>query len=117
MTIMVRSDVGTDVLSAIRHQIGVLDPNLNIFNVRALSDQLELSRSSQRFAITTYSGIGLFGLVLAAIGLAGVTGCAVALRRKEIGIRRALGARKGNCCCSFCAKPRLWSPPEASSVS
>jgi putative ABC transport system permease protein len=93
MTIMVRSDLGTDVLSAIRHQIAVLDPNLNIFNVRTLSDHLELSRPSQRFAITTYSGIGLFGLVLAAIGLAGVTGYAVALRRKEIGIRMALGAR------------------------
>jgi hypothetical protein len=45
MTIMVRSDVGTDVLSAIRHQIAVLDPSLNIFNVRTLSDHLELRRS------------------------------------------------------------------------
>jgi ABC-type antimicrobial peptide transport system permease subunit len=92
MTIMVRSDAGTDALTGIRNEIASIDPNLTIFNVQTLTEYLDFSRSDMRFAVRVYGGIGVFGLVLAAIGLAGVTAYAVAQRRKEIGIRTALGA-------------------------
>ncbi|HXY07651.1 MAG TPA: ADOP family duplicated permease [Terriglobales bacterium] len=94
MTIMVRSNAGADALSGIRSEIASIDPQLNLFNVQTLSEYLEYSRSDLRLAVRTYGGIGAFGLVLAAIGLAGVTAYAVAQRRKEIGIRTALGASK-----------------------
>jgi predicted permease len=95
MTIMVRSDAGADALSGIRNEISFVDPNLNIFNVQTLGDYLQRSRSFMRFAVQTYGGIGLFGLALAAIGLAGITAYSVAQRRKEIAIRTALGSSRG----------------------
>jgi ABC-type antimicrobial peptide transport system permease subunit len=98
MTILVRSGAGSfaesDALSAIRNEIAFIDPNLNIFNMQTLGAYLDRGRSALRFSVQTYSGIGAFGLVLAAIGLAGVTAYAVAQRRKEIAIRTALGASR-----------------------
>jgi ABC-type antimicrobial peptide transport system permease subunit len=75
-------------------EVASIDPNLTIFNAQTLSQYLDYSRSEMRYAVRTYGGIGLFGLVLAAIGLAGITAYAVAQRRKEIGIRTAVGASK-----------------------
>jgi len=97
ITIMVRSDAGPlagDALASIRSEIALIDPNLNLFHVQTLSEFLERSRASTRFAVQTYGGIGVFGLVLAAIGLAGITAYSVAQRRKEIAIRTALGATR-----------------------
>ena len=98
ITIMVRSDAGPfagkDALSSIRNEIALIDPSLNLFHVQTLGEFLDRSRASTRFAVQTYGGIGVFGLVLAAIGLAGITAYSVAQRRKEIAIRTALGASR-----------------------
>jgi len=92
IAILVRSDARTDVLKSIDNEISFVDPGLSIFYAQTLGEYLDRSRSALQFSVQTYGAIGIFGLVLAAIGLAGVTAYAVAQRRKEIAIRTALGA-------------------------
>lgn len=95
MIVMVRSDRGANAMSSVREELAAIDPNIAIFNVHTLAGQLKDTMAYLRVSEFVYGGIGIFGLILSAIGLAGVTAYSVARRRREIGIRMALGARKG----------------------
>jgi predicted permease len=93
LTLMVRSVPGADATVAIQREIQALDARVTPFNARSMSEQADQFMAPLRAASWTYGLVGIFGLVLASVGLAGMTAYSVARRVREIGIRMALGAR------------------------
>ena len=94
MTLAVRTTGRYRIASELRSVVGSMDPKLTIVTTQTLEEAAALGLVPQRVMASFSGALGTVGLLLAAIGIYGITSHSVARRIREIGIRVALGARR-----------------------
>jgi putative ABC transport system permease protein len=92
-TLVVRSTGTTaEVLNAVHGAIATVDPDVAVYDVRTMRQQVDDSVAQSRLRSALLAVFSIVALILASLGVYGVIACSVAERKKEIGIRIALGA-------------------------
>jgi predicted permease len=94
VTLVVKTrDEAASYAETVREMIRGADPSLAVFDVRTMETHLRDALIVPRLTSTLSAVAGTIGLVLATVGVYGVISFAVARRRRELGIRLAVGAR------------------------
>jgi putative ABC transport system permease protein len=91
---VVRRPPGASRLAELRQAVIAFDPNLPVTYTQTLKDYTALAMLPQRLAAWIAASVGTIGLLLAALGLYGLTAFSVAQRTRELALRMALGASR-----------------------
>ena len=89
------SAASSSAYDVIRNEVKQLDASMPVYDMKTVEAQLDETLLTDRLIALLSAGFGLLATVLASIGLYGVMAFVVARRRKELGIRLALGAQPG----------------------
>ena len=100
-----------DLASRIQRTFGAIDPNLTMLAVSPMSEQLGQLLAHEQLIGTLAQVFGGLALVLASVGLYGITAYSVARRTSEIGVRAALGATRAQVVRLILGGTRWRKPP------
>src|SRR5215831_5674202 len=95
MNFVVRTETNpSSLIVPVRRELEALDPRGVVFNVRPFDDFIADAVATRRFNLWLFTAFGLLAVLLAAAGIHAMMSFAVLQRKREIGIRIALGAQK-----------------------
>lgn len=97
LSVMVRTKVNPESeAEVLGHVVTSVDSDLTVFATRSMEEVVGRSLGPRRFALLMIGGFGLIAVILALTGVYAITAFLVSQKKREIGIRIALGASRGS---------------------